>query len=34
MAAVLLVVIVGFIASVPYVMWRTREAHGNEAIKG
>ena len=34
MAAVLLVVIVGFIASVPYVMWRTRQSHGNEATKG
>jgi bile acid:Na+ symporter, BASS family len=34
MAAVLLVVIVGFIASVPYVMWRTHQSGGNEAIKG
>jgi bile acid:Na+ symporter, BASS family len=31
LAAVLLVVTVGFIASVPYVMWRTRQSHGDEA---
>ena len=34
MAAVLLVVIVGGIASVPYVKWRTRQARGNEAASG
>ena len=34
MAAVLLVVIVGGIVSVPYVKWRTRQSHANEAIRG
>ena len=33
MAAVLLVVIVGGIASVPYVKWRARQSHANEAIR-
>jgi bile acid:Na+ symporter, BASS family len=33
MAAVLLVVIVGGIASVPYVKWRHRQSHGNEATR-
>jgi BASS family bile acid:Na+ symporter len=34
MAAVLLVVAVGGIVSIPYVKWRTRQSHGNEAIRG
>lgn len=34
MAAVLLVVIVGGIASGPYVKWRTRQSRGTDAIRG